>query len=109
MRPHYVLPVLLAIVICAPTSYKKRDFGIPMDGSCGEPNPTKQGGVYLCSEPNFSGRGSCMLPAETSKCFVPDFVPKSIGPEPGTYCVTWSNKECKDDPMTYMYFISSIS
>lgn len=51
------------------------------------------GAVYMCSGPDFSGQ--CEYRKPNDGCFAPSFVPQSIGPDRGGYCVMYQDRECK--------------
>ncbi|KAF1844525.1 uncharacterized protein K460DRAFT_404820 [Cucurbitaria berberidis CBS 394.84] len=60
------------------------------------------GGVYICSDKNFTGQCTWMPPRPACRYF-DGFHPTSIGPDPGGYCLLWRNHTCEGEAISFWF------
>ncbi|KAF2476642.1 uncharacterized protein BDR25DRAFT_375650 [Lindgomyces ingoldianus] len=92
------LPLVSALPF--PLSLFCRDLTFPIIHKRGLP-----GAVYICTERNFAGECGWVMPS--TNCHIPgtgDDTPRSIGPDPGGFCILYEKATCKGNQVLTLRF-----
>ncbi|KAF2031678.1 hypothetical protein EK21DRAFT_87937 [Setomelanomma holmii] len=100
MRFTYIVPALITLSAAMPANSANpngKTEGLREKGDC--PNTGSPGSVCMCSKPNFEG--DCDYHPYTSECFVPKMTIKSLGPDAGGTCTTYTSNDCSGRKIFY--------